>query len=265
MLQSLLTFMLFIMPFLVSQKKISRPGLHTGLWVSMFFWGRIHPLFSVLTFTVSLIYYICSVSQADTARNSAPASAVTRVSWISRPGSRPLICCLAIIIIFCAFGNACRDYGAALRLDLQIQNTAMQLGFAGSLAGPVLFGLCNDRTGPFTAFVILLFGGLGAVFFTALSTDAPYCFPFGSLLMQAVIGGVFTLTPQILLYFYGRPQLSIMLPFLLLFLSGLWGTAFYFYQGAEVPSQDHLLSMVFLLLTAAPLAVRAWRQRLAVL
>ena len=62
-----------------------------------------------------------------------------------------------------------------------------------------------------------------------------------------------------------KSKLFLIFLTLLLFLSGLWGTAFYFYQGAEAPSQDHLLSMVFLLLTAAPLAVRAWRQRLAVL
>ena len=268
MLQTLLTLMLFIMPFLISQREIPRPGLHTGLWVSLFFWGRVHAMFSILTFGVSAVYYVVqrrdmgAGAPAGEAGVPGPASAHL---WVPRTGARPLTGCLAVVMIFCAFGNVCTDYGAALGLDSMVQEMALLLGFAGSLTGPVLFGLCSDKTGPFAAFMLLLSFGLGAVGFTALSPDFPYIFPFASLLMQAVIGGSFTLMPQLLLRFYGRPQLDLVLPFLLLFLAGLWTAASRFYSGADALPQDYLLAMAFLLVMALPLAKRAWRRRLGVL
>ncbi len=263
MLQTLLTIMIFIMPFLISQKEVARPGLHAGLWVSLFFWGRIHPLFSILIFGVSLVYYMF--------QSKAPFKVLVEEEisplalWVPRSGARPLTGFLAMLMIFCAFGNICEDYGASLQLNPVIQETALLLGFLGSLIGPILFGALSDKTGPFIAFMLLLGLGLGAVIFTALSRNSPYLFPFGSLVMQAVIGGVFTLMPLLLLRFYGRPQLTYVLPFLLLFLAGLWTAALQFYRGAGALPQDYLLSMAFLLLMAAPLAARAWRRRLTVL
>lgn len=259
MLQTLLTIMLFIMPFLLSQKEISHPGLHTGLWISLFFWGRIHAMFSIIIFGVSVIFY------AIQTKGSSPKQTSFSATWIPRSGSRPLTGFLAVLMIFCAFGNVCRDYGAALELSPIVQQSAIVLGFAGSLSGPVVFGIFSDRNGPFSAFMMLLFIGLAGVGFTALSVDHPDCFPIGSLLIQSVIGGVFTLMPQLLLRFYGRPQLSYVLPFLLLFLSGLWAAALGFYTGADALPQDYLLSMVFLLVMAAPLAVHSWKRRFTVL
>ena len=259
MLQTLLTLMLFIMPFLISQREIPRPGLHTGLWFSLFFWGRVHAMFSILTFGVSLVYYVVL------SKDRRPAPVPSSHLWVPRSGARPLTGCLAVVMIFCAFGNVCTDYGAALQLAPLLQEAALLLGFAGSLTGPVLFGFFSDKTGPFAAFMMLLGFGLGAVLFTAISPDFPYLFPFSSLLMQTVIGGVFTLMPQLLLRFYGRPQLNLVLPFLLLFLAGLWTAASKFYSGADALPQDYLQAMVFLLIMALPLAKKAWRRRLGVL
>lgn len=260
MVPTLLTFMLFILPFLVSQREMSRPGLYTALWISLFFWGRIHPLFSILTFGTALIDYVVThrIQEAET-------PALSTHLWVARSGARPLTALLSIMMIFCAFGNVCRDYGAALAIPEAIQETALALGFAGSLTGPFLFGALSDKTGPFRAFMTLLFLGLSAVLFTVLSPDFPYFFPLGSLLMQAVIGGVFTLTPQLLLRFYGRPQLVWVLPLLLLFLAALWTAALRFYETADALPEDYLLTMIFLLVAAAPLARHAWRRRLGVL
>ena len=266
MLQFLLTLMLFIMPFLLAQKDSPHLGLHTGLWVSLFFWGRLHPFFSILIFTVSVFYYIV-VQRNESAWSSLPGLENLTWShvWIPRSRTRPLTAFLAVLIIFCAFGNVCADYGAALNLNPLIQESALFLGFAGSLTGPILFGACSDKKGPFSAFMWLLLVGLGALAFIALSPDFPYFFPLGSLLIQVVICGVFTLMPQLLLRFYGKPQLHFVLPFLLLFLAGLWSGALFFYHGADALPQDYLLSMVFLLVMALPLARKAWRRRLGVL
>lgn len=261
MLQTLLTVMLFIMPFLILQREASRPGLFTGLWVSLFFWGRLHGLFSILTFSISVFYYIFQSSvfkdgfTADTTPNP----------WIPRSGARPLTGFLAVLVVFCAFGNVCQDFGTALDLSPAMQEISLFAGFLGSLTGPVMFGALSDKTGPFSAFMVLLFFSLLGVGLTAMSSNSAYWFPFGSLLMQAAIGGIFTLMPLVLIRFYGRPQLGFVLPFLLLFLTALWTAALHFYRGADALPQDYLLSMVFLLVMAAPLVVRAWRRRLTVL
>ena len=257
MLYTLLTVMLFIMPFLISQNDGSRPGLYTGLWISLFFWGRMHALFSILVFSVSAVYYVICSREQTTPSVSA--------SWIPRQGTRPLTVFLAVLMVFCAFGNVCMDFGMTLQLDTAAQQASLFLGFAGSLAGPVFFGFLNDRAGTFTAFMFLLALGFLSLVLTALSPDYLHLFFFGSLFMQAVIGGVFTLMPLMLLRFYGRPQLPFVLPFLLLFLAALWAAARQFYKTADVPPQDYLLCMVFLLTMAAPLAAKAWRRRLTVL
>lgn len=261
-MQTLLTIMLFTMPFLISSKEASYPGLHTGLWVSLFFWGRIYALFSILIFSLSMIYYIF---QRKTCPVSQKVSFTSAGFWVPRPGARPLTAFFSILIIFCAFGDVCHDYGAALNLDAAMQNTALFLGFAGSLAGPVLFGFLSDKKGPFSAFVMLLFLGISGIGCTSLSFVAPYLLPVGSFLMQSVIAGIFSLMPLLLLRFYGRPQISFVLPFLLLFLAGLWAASLRFYKVAEALSQDYLLTMVFLLLMAALLVHKAWRQRLTIL
>ena len=258
MLQTLLTLMLFIMPFLVSQKDISRPGLHAGLWVSLFFWGRLHPLFSLLVFGISLFYYgFCAYSL-----DCSPAGTVISPH---RPGTAPLFGFLIVMVGFCAFGNICRDYGISSGLDDMIQKTAAILGFLGCLIGPILFGMLSDKIGPYPAFMILIFLGLIASTLTGLSPDFPYCFPFGSLVMQAVIGGVFALTPLLVMQFYGKAHLSHILPLLLLLLTGFWAAALRFYDRGDVLPQDCLLSMVFLLLMAIPLVTKAWHRRLVVL
>ena len=266
MLQLLLTLMLCIMPFLISQKTPSRPGLHTGLWVSLFFWGRIHPLFSILVFTVSTICY--GVQAGGSLRSpevpGAPEALEPPARWITRSGARPLTGFLALLMVFCAFGNVCQDYGMMLGLEPIIQEAALLLGLAGSLTGPVFFGALSDKTGPFRSLMILMGVGLGGLVFIAVSPDFPLVFPLGSLFIQAVIGGIFTLMPQLLLHFYGRPQLSFVLPFLLLFLAALWAAALQFYNGAGALPQDYLLAMAFLLIAAVPLAASAWRRRLAV-
>ncbi|MBR3785292.1 MAG: hypothetical protein IKJ77_02690 [Firmicutes bacterium] len=276
MLQFLLTIMLFTMPFLILQKETVRPGLFAGLWISLFFWGRIHPLFSILTFGAGLIYYMVTAhdteADADGEHPDGAGGLLTDAAlWIPRSGARPLTGFLAVLMVFCAFGNACQDYGTLLQLPQILQETALFLGFTGSLAGPLLFGALSDRTGPFTAFMLLLGLSFGSVIFSAMSPDFPYLFPFSVLLIQTVISGIFTLMPLLLLRFYGRPQLTCVLPFLLVFLAGLWVGALKFYEGtggagaAAAGPQDYLLCMVFLLLMAAPLAVRAWRRRLTVL
>lgn len=260
MVSTLLTFMLFILPFLVSQREISRPGLYTGLWISLFFWGRVHALFAILTFGTALVEYVAVCLTRDVESHVGSSHL-----WVPRSGARPLTALLAIMMVFCAFGNVCRDYGTTLAMTETVQKTALALGFAGSLTGPFLFGALSDKTGPFRAFMTLLFLGLSAVFFTVLSPDFPYFFPLGSLLMQAVIGGVFTLMPQLLIRFYGRPQLVFVLPLLLLFLAALWTAALHFYETADALPEDYLLTMIFLLVAAAPLARHAWRRRLSIL
>lgn len=262
MTQVLLTVMLFIMPFLISSKETNHPGLYTGLWVSLFFWGRIHALFSILIFTISVIYYIFQLKMSPVNQTEPFTSAGF---WVPRPGARPLTAFLSILIIFCAFGDVCQDYGMFLNLDTAMQNIALFLGFAGSLAGPILFGFFSDKKGPFSAFIILLFLGITGIGCTSLSFVAPYLLAVGSFLMQAVIAGTFSLMPLLLLRFYGRPQISFVLPFLLLFLAGLWAASLRFYRVAEALSQDYLLTMVFLLLMATLLIHKAWRQRLTIL
>lgn len=261
-MQTLLTFMLFLMPFLISSRESSRPGLHTGLWTSLFFWGRVHPFFSILIFSLSVVYYIF---QRKPCPGGQTKSFTHAGFWVPRPGARPLTAFLSILIIFCAFGNVSQDYAVVLNLDEAIQHIALFLGFSGSLTGPIIFGLLSDKKGPFSAFITLLFLGITGIGCTALSFALPHLLPVGSFLMQSVIAGIFSLMPLLLLKFYGRPQISVVLPFLLLFLSGLWSASLRFYKIAEGLSHDYLLTMVFLLLMATLLIYKAWRQRLTVL
>ncbi len=262
MVQILLTIMLFIMPFLILSKETNHPGLYTGLWVSLFFWGRIHAFFSILIFSISVVYYIF---QRKTSPGNQSEHFTSAGFWVPRPGAKPLTAFLSILIIFCAFGNICQDYGMALNLDTTIQNIALFLGFAGSLTGPILFGLLSDKKGPFSAFIILLFLGITSIGCTALSFAHPRLLAVGSFLIQSVIAGTFSLIPLLLLRFYGRPQISFVLPFLLLFLAGLWSASLRFYKVADALSQDYLLAMVFLLLMATVLIHKAWCQRLTIL
>lgn len=261
-MQPLLTFMLFLMPFLISSKETSHPGLHTGLWTSLFFWGRVHAFFSMLIFSLSVVYYIF---HRKTIPGNRTKSLMNAGFWVPRPGARPLTAFLSVLIIFCAFGNVSQDYAVILNLDEAVQHIALIFGFSGSLAGPILFGLLSDKKGPFSAFITLLFLGITSIGCTALSFAHPHLLPMGSFLMQSVIAGTFTLMPLLLLRFYGRPQISFVLPLLLLFLSGLWTASLRFYNVAEGLSQDYLLTMIFLLLMAALLIHKAWRQRLTVL
>lgn len=264
MLSMTLTLMLFMMPFLVSQKKIPHPGLHIGLWVSLFFWGKLHALFSILIFGVSIIYYVVQ-KQGKRPNASGPSGSATAHLWVPRSGARPLTGFLAILMIFCAFGNACQDLGAILHLDAALVQLALVSGFTGSLTGPIFFGALADKTGPFSAFMTVLFLALMGLGSAALSPDFPYLFPVGTFLMEAIISGIFTLMPLLLLQFYGQPQLTLILPLLLLFLTGLWTIALRFYDGAGALPQDYIVAMTFLLITALPLAKRAWKQRLGVL
>ena len=262
MLELLLTIMLFILPFLILQRDVPRSGLFTGLWISLFFWGQIHALCSILTFGVGLIYYMI---QPKGIGREVPDTWDSPEIWVPRPGARPLTGGLAMIMIFCAFGNVCTDYGMYFWLMSSFRETATLLGFLGSLTGPIFFGALNDRKGPFFAFLFLLVTAAGSVITTALSHDFPYCFLLGSLLMDASIAGSFTLIPLLLLRFYGRPQLSFVLPFLFLFLSGLWSASNQFYLKAGARPQDYLMAMAFLIVMTFPFIIRAWRHRLGVL
>lgn len=271
MLPMILTLMLFVMPFLVSQREIPQPGIHIGLWVSLFFWGRLYALFSILIFGASLIYYLAQKKGNVPGVPASPAGApgtlkpTTAHLWISRSGARPLTGFLSILVIFCAFGNACQDLGLILNLGTAIRHAALVTGFTGSLTGPIFFGALADKKGPFTAFMAVLFLALMGLGAATLSLNAPILFPLGTFFTEAVIGGVFTMMPLILLHFYGRPQLVLVLPLLLLFLTGLWAVALRFYDAADALPQDYMIAMTFLLLMAVPLGKRAWSQRLGVL
>lgn len=256
MLQALLTLMLLILPFLISKKDISQSGLYTGLWLSLFFWGRIHPLFSLLTFGAGLCYYVYfSKERTDTPENFIPR----------RPGLGALIGFLAVMIMFCAFGTACSDLAPEWELHHIIQQSALILGFVGSLSGPIFFGCLSDKMGPFTAFTVLFCLAFAGVICTALSQISPYWFPFGHLLLHAVISGYFVLMPLFLLRFYGKSHLTRILPFLFLFLTGLWFCTMHYYQTDRALPQDYLLCMFFLLFLAVPLANYAWQNRFVLL
>ncbi len=258
MLHTLLTTMLLILPFLTFCHNQPSRGIRTGLWVSLFFFGRIHSLFSILTFVIASCYYFACKRRSFS---------VTDDFLIRRPMTQFMVF-LSAITIFCALGGAVSSYGQTISISPVILQTAGSCGMAATIAGPVFFGFLCDKTGPFPASMVHLFLSVSGVFFTVVSDEFPYCFPFGQILLEGSISGAFLLMPILVLYFAGSSQLSHTVPAVILSLSVLWGL--FFHICCRILSRPEnaltvLESMLFLLLLAFPFAVISWKKRLVVI
>lgn len=256
MFNILLTAMLLAMPFFIMEKPDSQSGLSVGIWVSLFFWGRLHTSLSVLVFAIVLFDYLFTrkIISADSAD-----------ICVKRTYMPQFIIFLSAMMFFCALGKVYPAYGVYIQLDESVLEIANLTGFIGSLAGPVFFGWLSDRKGPFPATVTLILVAASSVGIIAYSIVSTVWFIVGTSLLWLSISGTFVLAPILTRLFFGQVQLTKQAPGLIGMMTALWG---FIYCVIETDGQQILHSAtfltfaVYLTLIAALFSFLAWKNRL---
>lgn len=260
----LLTALLFILPFFL-QRDIPRPGLFIGLWVSLFFWGRLTPILSLLVFACALIY---SVARYKTPSGQANKPYMNQQSLSIKRASLPqFLLFVSALTMFCALGEVVSSYGAFIGITEPLHLQAKGFGFITSLLGPLWFGLLSDKKGPFHAMMTLLLTAALAVSMSAYSSISPELFPLGEGMLWLSISGTFVLLPVFMELYLGRLTLFRTFPRYLVLLAGLWGTIHYAFVTdpmAVEHSASFLILAVILLLAAALFGTLAWKNRLVI-
>jgi len=256
MLNILLTAMLFIMPFGMIKNGLHRQGLHVGLWVSLFFLGRLHASLSFLVFAIALLDYRFT-------GQGIPKSSSEMI--IKRTHLPQFIVFLSAMVIFCALGKVYPAYGTYIQLNRSVLEIANLTGFISSLAGPVFFGRLSDKKGPFPAMITLILVAASSIGITAYSVVSPVWFVVGTGLMWLSISGTFVLIPILISLYFGRAQLAKYAPGLIGMMTALWGFIYYAFETDSQQvhhSATFLTFAVYLVLIAALFSFLAWKNRL---
>ena len=256
MFNILLTALLLLLPLMLLQMNTPYPGLHTGLWVSLFFWGRLYTGLSLLVFCVAAVYWFAGCKLATKMQASS----------ISKGNISPaFILFLASMVIFCALGDVPPAYGAYLQLHQSFQDGAAVNGFFCSLAGPVLFGMLSDAKGPFPALMSLILTAASSLGIIACSSMWPVAFPVGCGFFWLSISGTFVLLPVFMRLCQGPSKWYDCAPQWILFLTLLWSYIYFAFDQDSTKIQhapNFLTLAVYLVPSAAFLAFRTWKQRL---
>lgn len=251
-----LTLMLLTLPLLVLQRPSARSGLHAGLWVSLFYIGRLHASFSIIVFSIALF---------DHCFRQKEVSADIPDIQIRRPSMPQFLTFLSSMIIFCALGKVYPAYGEFLHLEQDMLYAASITGFLGSLIGPILFGRLSDRKGPFPAMITLILLAASSIAITAYSAVSSLLFPIGEALLWLSVSGTFVLLPIFMQLYFGRRHLSRTAPAFILFMTALWSFVYYVFDtdGEQIRHAATFLTFaVYLILTAALFSFLAWKNRL---
>lgn len=256
MLNICLTVMLLVMPLLLLQKDAPWRGLNTGLWVSLFFWGRLYYGLSILVFCAALFYYI--FSERENSRDVTP-------TVIKRTSMPQFILFLSSMMIFCALGKVFPAYGSFIQLEQGLLTLSNTVGFVGSLLGPIFFGYLSDKRGPFPAMVALILTAAASIGITAYSYVSPLLFPVGTGLLWLSVAGTFVLLPMFMLLYLGHTDLFRSAPTLIVLMTGLWALVYFSFDTdtAQIQHATTFLTFaVYLILTAALFSFLAWKNRL---
>lgn len=250
----LLTIMLLILPLFSMQKNIHYIGLNTGLWVSLFFWGRLH-------FTLSFLVFICAFF--DFFLTSGRTGERRKPSYAKHPFKPSYYFFISSMVIFCALGKTTSLYGSYLHLEDALLTHSTITGFLGSLSGPILFGVLSDKKGPFPAVVILLLTAALSIGITARSSLYPELFLIGHGLYWMSVSGTFVLLPLYTLHLLGRSRLYQCAPRIIFLLSIIW---IFVCRSAESSAKEDSASLLilclYLVLSAALSSFLSWKSRL---
>lgn len=259
MFNILLTALLFLLPIMLLQKDTPYPGLHLGLWVSLWFWGRLHGGLSLLVFIVAAIY--ASVSR-DYVQHP--------VFHPSIKGGSPVafLFFLASMVIFCAMGEVPPAYGAYLHLHQGLLDGASVNGFLCALTGPVLFGMVSDAKGPFPALMSLMLTAASALAMIACSSLWPLIFPVGCGLYWLANAGAYVLLPVFLRHYQGILHMRRTALPMCLVLTLLWAIVYVSFALDTAQTQhaaSFLTLAVYLIPGAAFFSLLAWKNRMVLL
>lgn len=247
MLNLLLTAMLLIMPLLTLRQGVHHNGIITGLWISLFFWGRLHPVFSLIVFSVALINFFFITQKRKT----------VDTTYYHRKTSLPqFFIFLSAMIIFCALSETFLFYGQILGIESEVLQISSYYGFFSSIAGPVIFGTITDKKGPFPAIMILIITAAAALAVTACSGNYPIIFPLGQILLWLSVSGCYTVLPLFTRIYFGEKTLYKIAPAIILYLTLLWGIIHYWYH--LISSETEIVSSIFMYLIILPMIAAAF-------
>ncbi len=256
MFNILLTAMLLTMPLFILEKPVSQRGLSIGLWVSLFFLGRLHASLSVLVFAIALFDYLFTGQGIP--KDSSEV-------MIKRTYMPQFIVFLSAMVIFCALGKVYPAYGTFIQMDATVLEIANITGFFCALAGPIFFGWLSDRKGPFPAMVSLILLAASSVGITAYSVISSVWFTVGTGLLWLSISGAYVLMPILTRLYFGQWQLIRQAPGLIGMMTALWGFIYYVFETDSqqiLHSSTFLTFAVYLILIAALFSFLAWKNRL---
>lgn len=259
MLNILLTTMMLILPLFILQQDISHKGTLTGLWISLFFCGRLNPYCSIIVFTVAFIQFIFHYKRSEKSDFIVP---------IKRKSLPQFVFFLASMIIFCASGEVLSEYGTYLQLSPEFLHSASVSGLFASFTGPILFGYLCDKRGPFPATMILILTASSSLGITAASSFSPVLFPISQFILWLSISGCYGLLPVFTLMVLGKTHLNQSAPALVFFLSLLWAAVyiqFHHNWGTTEISATALTFFVYLMLAAAFFSFMSWKNRFQII
>lgn len=249
------TLGLLAAPILICRTRTCRPGLVTGLFISLFFWAKAVPL--LLLIPLSAAFYLCfAAGKQPPGEKNQP--------YVLNPSLPMLILFMTAMIVFCAFGDAFYRYGDYLMLDQGALTLSRQLSFIALLLGPLIVGNWCDRKGSFPAAVRLAFLAEISVLLASAGGLSLFLFVCGGFLISLSISGFFVLMPRIAAAYMGEANFLRFYPFIAAVSGLFWAIARYQYSTRWVFSANpsgFLLSLSLLTFIAACFVYTAWKRR----
>lgn len=245
---------LFSIPLLIFRVKTCRRGLMTGLFLSLFFWGKLNPLLYPVSFSAALYLHF-----ADKRRNPVQV----RELYVLNPSvSMLLFFMLAMTLVF-SLHQVMFSYGDYLMLSEKLLAVCRALTFPAWLAGSLSGGLYCDRKGPYrTAAMLTLLVEL-SVFLASFGAQIPALFLAGTLLLSLCISAFFTLMPLLAHAFLGSDCFFRFYPLMCIFCLLLLSVLKYAQNRTAFSANPAapLLSLTLLAFTAACFLYTVWKRR----
>lgn len=255
MFDYLLILALLLLPVLISKMKTSRKGLVIGLFVSLFFWGRLNPLLSFIPAGAAIVIFL-----SDRPKRIPKEDRI----HIKRPSLPMFVVFLTSMTIFTAFGDSFINYGQYLNLSRDTLFASEQWDNLACLLGPLLLGNWCDRKGPFGAAIFLTLLSEVSVWMAGNAETSNTLFIVGSFSVHLCISGFFVLMPVITSVFFGENHFLHTYPAIALFTAAIWtGTRLLYLHNWQTNYNPGslLISLLLLTIVSAIFIFIAWRRR----
>ena len=258
MLDFVLVLALLFIPFLIHHIDTQRKGLITGLFLSLFFWGKISPVLPLVPFSCALFLF----------RQKRPALPQKARFRPMNPALPMFLFFLLSMVVFCALSLSFYSYGSYVGIDTHTLRLGEQWGNLALLIGPVWIGNRCDRRGPFHSAILLTLAAELSVWIAAAGSAHPFLFIAGAFCVHLCISGFFALMPVITAVFLGESAFYRAYPLLASLAAGMWIAVRLLYVNRLADAcqpGNFLISLLFFAVLSAAAVSFSWKRRFVLL